>query len=128
VEPFLIIATIIALLCVSALCIFLITVLVRVKQVLNTLETDMKEMTTRAIPIMENMDFITTRVRSITESIDDQVMIVRESIGAIRDVADNVVALERKVQERIEGPILDTVSFVAAVLKGVRTFFERVRA
>ena len=92
------------------------------------IEKDFKEMTTRAVPVLENMEFITARLKSITENVDDQVMIARESISSIREVADNIVALERRVQERIEGPILDTVGFVAAVLKGVRTFVERVRA
>jgi hypothetical protein len=74
------------------------------------------------------MEYISNRVKSIADNVDDQVMMVRESIGSIREIADDVVALERKVQDRIEGPILDTVAFVSALLKGVRTFVERVRA
>jgi hypothetical protein len=80
------------------------------------------------MPVLENIDYISSRVKSITDNVDDQVMMVRESIGSIRDIADNVVALERRVQERLEGPILDTVAFVAALFKGVRTFTERLRA
>jgi hypothetical protein len=45
----------------------------------------------------------------------------------VRQIADNIVAMERKVQDRIEGPILDAVSFVASVFNGVRTFFDRLR-
>ena len=127
-DTLLVVAQVLALLCLSALCIYLIAVLLRVRTVLNGIEKDFKEMTTRAVPVLENMEFITARVKSITESVDDQVMITRESISSIKEVADNIVALERRVQERIEGPILDTVGFVAAVLKGVRTFVERVRA
>ena len=56
-----------------------------------------------------------------------QVTAVRESIGSIKMIADNVVDLERRVQERIEGPILETVGFVSAVFRGVRTFLDRVR-
>jgi uncharacterized protein YoxC len=128
VESVLLIAQILLYLCLSALCIYLIVVLLRVRDILNIVEKDLKEMTSRAIPILENMEFITARVKSITESIDDQVMIVRESISSIRQIADNVVALERKVQDRIEGPILDSVAFVASVFNGVRTFFDRIRA
>ncbi len=127
-ETLLVVAQILALLCLSALCIYLIVVLLRVRSVLDGIEKDFKEMTTRAVPVLENMEFITSRVKSITESVDDQVLIVRESISSMKDVADNIVALERRVQERVEGPILDTIGFVAAVLKGVRTFVERVRA
>jgi uncharacterized protein YoxC len=128
VELFLVIAQILALLCVSALCIYLIVVLSRVKGTLTNVEKDVKEMTTHSLPVLENMEFITSRVRSISENVDDQVAIVRQSLGSIKEVADNVVALERKVQERIEGPILETVAIIAAVFKGIRTFVERVRA
>ena len=125
---FLLVAQIVALLCVSAVCIYLIVVLLRVKEVLTSVESDIREVTTRALPVLENMEFITSRVRNITETIDDQVTIVQESIGSMKEMADNIVALERKVQERVEGPILETLGFVAAVLKGVRTFVQRVRA
>lgn len=127
-ETFLVVAQILALVCVASLCIYLIVVLMRVREVLTSVERDLKEMTSKALPILENMEFITSRVKSITESIDDQVVVVRESIGSLRQVAENVAELERKVQERIEGPILETVAFVAAIFKGVRTFVERVRA
>jgi uncharacterized protein YoxC len=128
VETTLVVAQIIALLCLSALCIYLIVVLLRVKGMLDTVEKDLKEMTSRALPVLENMEFITSRVKSITENVDDQVMIIRESIGSVREIADNLVELERRVQDKIEGPILDTVAFIAAIFKGVRTFVERVRA
>ena len=53
---------------------------------------------------------------------------MRESVGSLREVVDNVVDFERKIQSRIEGPILDTVSTAAAVVKGVKTFVERMRS
>lgn len=127
-ELVLIIAQIFALLCLSALCVYMIIVLLRVRDIMTSVEKDVKEMTSRAVPVLENMEYITSRVKNITDSIDDQVAAVRESIQSIKLVADNVVELERKVQDRIEGPILETVGFVAAVFKGVRTFVDRVRA
>lgn len=127
-EPVLVISEIVLFLCISALCVYLIVVLLRVRDILSGMEKDLKEMTTRAVPILENMEYITARVKSITENIDDQVMIVRESIASMKDIADNVVAMERKVQDRIEGPILDSVAFVASIFNGVRTFFDRIRA
>ncbi len=127
-DGFLIFAQIVALLCVSALCVYLIIVLLRVREVLTHVDKDLSEMTSRALPILENMEFITSRVKSITENVDDQVMIVRESIGTVKEIAENIAALERKVQEKIEGPILETIAFVAAIFKGFKTFVDRVRA
>lgn len=127
-EIALVIAQILALVAVTAVCVFLIVVLIRVKEMLTNIERDIKAVTERTMPVLENIDYISSRVKSITDNVDDQVMMVRESVGSIRDIADNVVALERRVQERLEGPILDTVAFVAALFKGVRSFTERLRA
>ena len=127
-QEILIITQVVALLCLSALSVYVIVVLLRVRDILNNVEKDFKEMTTRAIPILENLEFITSRVKGITENIDDQVVSVKESLGTIRQMAMNVVELERKVQERIEGPVLESVAVAAAIVKGVRTFLDRVRS
>jgi uncharacterized protein YoxC len=106
----------------------MIVVLLRVRDTLSNIEKDVREITSRALPVLDNMEYITARVKGITDSIDDQVMAVRDSIASVKQVAENVVEMERKVQERIEGPILETVALVSAVFKGMRTFFDRVRA
>ena len=126
-ELVLVIAQIVALLCLSALCVYMIVVLQRVRDTIGNVEKDVREITNRAVPVLDNMEYITARVKGITDNVDDQVAAVRESIASVKLVAENVVEMERRVQERIEGPILETVSFVSAVFKGVRTFVERVR-
>jgi len=128
VELALVIAQIVALLCLSALCVYMIVVLLRVRDILGNVERDIRDIASRALPVLDNMEYITARVKGVTDSIDDQVSAVRDSIASVKQVAENVVEMERRVQERIEGPILETVAFVSAVFKGVRTFLDRVRA
>jgi len=106
----------------------MIVVLLRVRDILGNVERDIRDIATRALPVLDNMEYITARVKSVTDSIDDQVSAVRDSIASIKQVAENVVDLERRVQERIEGPIIETVAIVSAIFKGVRTFLDRVRA
>jgi uncharacterized protein YoxC len=127
VQDLLTIVEILALLCVSALCVYLIVVLARVKETLGHVEKDVKDLTAHALPILENTEYITARLKSVAENLDDQMLTVRESITSIREIADNVVALERKIQERIEGPVLDGLSYVSAIVSGIRTFIHRVR-
>lgn len=126
-ETLISIATLLALLCASALCIVLIVVSLRVKDVIGNVEKDVHDVSTHAVPVLENMEYVSSRVKNISDNIDDQVLMIHESIGAIRQVADDVVALERKVQSRIEGPVLDGVAFIAALVRGFRTFFDRLR-
>jgi len=119
---------IVALACLSALSAYLIVVLVRVREILTSVDKDVKELSSRAIPVFENLEVITDKVKNVTQSVDEQVEAVRHSISSMKEVADNVVEFERRIQERIEEPVLETVSFLAALVKGVRTFLERVRS
>jgi uncharacterized protein YoxC len=128
VDTVLALAQTVALLSLAAVCIYLIVVLVRLKSVLVQAERDLKEISVRLIPVLDNTEFITAHVKTITESVEDQVHSVRDSITSIKRVADDVLELERKVQEKIEGPILDTVAYTSAVVSGVRAFVARLRS
>ena len=98
-ELVLVLAQIVALLCLSALCIYMIVVLLRVRDILTNMEKDVKEITSRALPVLDNMESITLRVKSITESLDDQVGAVRDSIASVKLVAEKLgVNLELEIQ------------------------------
>jgi len=128
VELILVIMQIVALVCLSVLSVYLITVLVRVRGILTEVERDFKELSAKAIPVFENLEVITEKVRNVSQSIDAQVDMVRDSIQSIKDIADSILDFERRVQERIEEPVLDTVSVFAGFFKGVRAFVDRLRS
>jgi len=128
VDTVLALTQIIALACFSVLSVMLIVVLVRVKTLVVEVQEDLREIRSRSVPVLDNLEAITSKVRTISENIDEQVEGVRDSIASIRSVADDIVLLERRVQERVEGPVLDTVAYLVAIIKGLRTFIERVRA
>ncbi len=117
-----------ALAALTVVCVYLVQVLVRVRRVLTIVEEDIQQVSAKAIPVLENLEAITEKVKGITESVDEQIESVKESIRSVKLIAENIVEFERKVQERVEGPILDTVGTLAAVIKGVRTFVARLRA
>lgn len=127
-ESLLVVMEIIALAAAAALCVYLIVVLVRVRDLLTLLLREVREIGAKAIPVMENLEVITDRVKGITENLDEQVDIVKGAVSAFRGVADSIVEFERRVQERIEEPVLESVGTLAAFFKGLRTFVARLRA
>ena len=124
---FLVIVEIIALAAVSVLSVFLITVLVRVRDLLTIVEHDVREVSSRAIPVLENLETITDNIRKVTDSIDEQVDIVKHSINSVKEIADNIADFERRVQAQIEEPMLETIGTVTAIIKGFQAFFSRLR-
>ena len=127
-DSLLVVVEIIALASVAALCIFLFFVMVRVRSILIVIEKDLKEFSAKAMPVIENLEVITDRVKTISENIDEQVEVLKGAVNSFKDIAENIVDFERRVQDRIEEPVLETVSTFAAIFKGVRTFVTRLRA
>ena len=127
-EIALLVMQIVALGAVSLLCVYLITALIRLRSILEIVERDIKELSARAIPVLENLETITDKIKLITEGIDEQVELVKHSIHSIKEVADNVVEFERQIQAREEEPVFEAVGTIAAMFKGVRAFLARIRA
>jgi uncharacterized protein YoxC len=127
VETVLIIAEIVALVCLVALCIYIIVVLSRLRVVLMNLERDLKAFAERAIPVLENLEEITTKFKNVATTIEQEVGAIKESMAAVQQIAENIVNFEKRVQERVEIPVMEAVSVISAVFKGVRTFFDQLR-
>lgn len=127
-DTLLIVMAIIALGIFSALCIYLMVVFARLKSILQIVESETKIVAAKTIPILSNLEVITEKIKNVTENIDEQVLLVKSSISSIKEIADNIVSLERRVQERIEEPVMETVGTLAAVVSGIRAFITRLRA
>jgi len=127
-ESLLVVMQIITLLALTVLCIYIIIVLIRLRNTLTLVENDIRELTSKAIPVFTNLEVITDKIKNVTDNIEEQVELTKSSIRSIKEIADNVVTLERKVQEKIEEPILEAVGTIAAVVNGVRAFIARLRA
>ena len=109
-----------ALISVTALSIYLIVIL-------SGLRRDVSEFVQRAKPVLENLAFITEKLKSTAQKIDDHVDIVKTSLNSLKSVADNVLVLEERVQQRLEEPILQVASIIGAIVSSLGVFFERFR-
>jgi hypothetical protein len=110
----------VALVCLSSLCIYLIVAL-------SGLRRDLAEFVQRSKPVLDNLAFITERLKSTAQRIDDHVDIVKSSLISLKNVADNVLMLEERIQQKIEEPILQVASILGAIVSSVGSLFERLR-
>ncbi len=126
-ELILRIAEIAALFSAVVLSIYLIIVLVKVKETLISIEKDFKEISNKAVPVFENLEFITSKFKNVADSINSEVENIKESVKTMREIADNIVTFERRLQDRVEVPIMEAASFFSAVVRGIKVFTERLR-
>lgn len=120
-------AQIILVVSLAGLAIYLVIVLAKVKTLLVQIESDVKNVSARVIPVLENMEVITSKLRSITANFDDQMTIVKSSVQSIKEIADSIVEFERRVQDRIEAPVLEVAGILGSVVRGIAAFINRLR-
>jgi len=125
VETFLTIAQIIVLLLLSGVAIYAIIVLMRLRDLLTTIDANVKQVATRALPTLENLQAITGKIRVIVENFDEQIAMLKSSVDTLKGVADNIAAFERRVQDAIESPIMEVMNTVGGVIRGFTSFFNR---
>ncbi len=125
-ETILILAGI-ALVAVSIGAIYALTVMVKLKETLESLDTSMKEVAKKSLPVLDNIEVITSKFKHVAETVDDEVINIQQSIRTMRDIAENLVSFERRLQDRVEIPILEAASFFAAIVRGVKIFSEKLR-
>jgi uncharacterized protein YoxC len=123
----LIVMEVVALLCFSALCVYLIVVLMRLQKIFGNIERDVRDITTKASPVLENLEGITGKFRNITDSMSDDFEMLRYAMRSLRDAIENIVEFEQRIQHKIEEPVMESVTTFTAFLKGVQTFFQYFR-
>lgn len=119
-ETVLQLVQVIALIAVTVLCVYLVVVLAAMRR-------DLSDIAQRSKPVLENLAFITEKLKSTAQKIDDHVDIVKSSLTSFKNVADNVLELEERVQQRIEEPIMQVASIIGTIVSSVGVFFERFR-
>ena len=119
------IAQIIVLLLLSGVSIYAIIVLMKLRDLLGTMDTNLKEFAMRAIPTLENLEVITKKFRVIVENFDEQIAMLKSSVETLKDVSENVAAFERRVQDAIESPIIEVMNTIGGVIRGFTSFFNR---
>ena len=124
-EEFLKLAQAAALLSASALCLYLIVVLTRVSDVLQQLQKDLAELSKSLKPVLDNLNIVAERLKSITTKIDDQVGLFKGTLEAFKQVADNIAAFEGRVQSRLEEPFLRVGSLLSSIVSRVASLFNR---
>ncbi|HEY6953189.1 MAG TPA: DUF948 domain-containing protein [Bacteroidota bacterium] len=124
-ETLINIGKVLALFSAAALCVYLIVVLTRLRSVLEVFQRDFSDITRNLKPILENLNIVADRLKSITTKVDDQVILFKASLESFKALADNVVNFEARVQERLEEPIIRVTSLLGAFVGRILSFFGK---
>jgi uncharacterized protein YoxC len=125
VETLIQLTKILALSSVSALCIYLIVVLVRFNALLQVLQRELVDLNKSLKPILENLNAITEKIRLIATKVDEQVNMVQGVFIAFKRITDNVTRFEERFQQILEEPLMRVSALFGNVLNRVISMFGR---
>ena len=109
----------------SALCIYLIVVLVRFKVFLQVLQIELIDLNKNLKPILENLNVVTDKLRLITTKVEDQVDIIHGVFLAFRRITENITRLEERFQLRLEEPLMRVGAVFGNIINRVASLFMR---
>ena len=116
---------ILALSSASALCIYLIVVLVRLNALLQVLQRELVDLNKNLKPILENLNAITDKLRLIAIKVDEQVNMVQGVFVAFKRITENVTRLEERFQYLLEEPLMRVSALFSNVINRVVSMFGR---
>jgi len=123
VETLIQLTKILALSCASALCIYLIVVLVRLNALLQVLQRELIDLNKNLKPILENLNAITDKLRLIAIKVDEQVNMVQGVFIAFKRITDNVTRFEERFQQILEEPLMRVSTLFGNVINRIVSMF-----
>jgi uncharacterized protein YoxC len=107
--------------------IFAIPAILQFRRTTKNLDLTVKTLNQNLPGILTNIDEITTGLTDTVHTISEQTEGLKEVISKFQGMADDVVSFERQIRQEIESPILETVSTIGALVKGIRVFIDALR-
>ena len=122
-ETLIQVTKILALFSASALCIYLIVVLVRLNALLQVLQRELIDLNKNLKPILENLNAITDKLRLIAIKVDEQVNMVQGVFIAFKRITDNVTRFEERFQQILEEPLMRVSALFGNVISRIVSMF-----
>ncbi|RCK77459.1 MAG: hypothetical protein IGBAC_1768 [Ignavibacteriae bacterium] len=104
------------------------TAINRLLKSINNIQQDINLITQKTIPVLENASNTMRRVDELSENIQREIDGIMYSIRSLKKIADDVVELETKIKQKVEEPLLDSISFFSGIIKGIKTFIMKMKS
>lgn len=127
-EILLILVQILFFLCFSILAIYLITAINKVLKSIKNIENDISTLTQKTLPVIENASNTMRRINDLSAGIMNEIGGLLNSIHSLKKITDDIIEFETKIKNKIEEPVLDSISFFTGIVKGIKAFVYKLKS
>lgn len=121
------ITNIIIILLFLGLVILLFGVIKQIKKIsakIENLSKDISDVKPKVTEAIDKINSISDNVNSVVKKVNDNMDILGTVVDRFKDTADSIIDFEKKIQSKIEPPVMDTLNTISAVSVGVKTFMD----
>lgn len=85
---------------------------------------DFTDLKPKVIETVDKINFLSDNVNAVVTKVNENVDVLGTVVDKVKDTADNILEFEKRIQSKIEPPVMDTVNTISAVSVGVKAFFD----
>jgi len=87
------------------------------QQVIGTLSTQLP-------PLLERVEQLSVKATQTFDETNQKLAVMGDALDQFRQISERINWLERRLQEKIEGPLMDAAKVIAGVTKAIKTFAD----
>lgn len=88
---------------------------------------DFSDIKPKVYETVDKINLLSDNVNSVVTKVNDNVEILGTVVDKVKDTADSIMEFEKKIQNSIEPPVMETINTVSAVSAGIKTFFDSLK-
>lgn len=111
----------------SVLCIALVFYIKRIIKSFEKMQADISRMADEINPMLESIESLTHSVNKITTHAEEQMKSISWIINTVKSQVVDLLEVEKKIRQGIEGPVQSLITNLSAVKKGIATFVQRLK-
>jgi len=102
----------------------LLIALVQIRRTAREAEKLMETTRQQIVPISHDLTIIVNDFKRIVQSIQNQMGIVEQGVGDIKETVTRITEFEKVLQEKLQQPIIEFATLISAISKALRAFIE----
>lgn len=88
------------------------------------LSKDFSVIKPKVVESIEKINNLSDNVNGVVTKVNENVDVLSTVVDKVKDTAESILEFEKKIQNTIEPPVMDTLNTVTALSVGVKTFID----
>lgn len=94
----------------------------------EVLHEDVTNFRTKLDPLIDDTAILVKGVNQITDKLGDGIDTSRRILEKVQNTVESINSFQKRIQDKVEPPIMDTINTYSAFVKGIRGFIDALKS